>query len=199
MSEKIQLSICLSLPHSLRQLMLSNTKVTDEGLLQLSELVRLKILYLDRTTVSDAGIVVVKGRPCRGTPSSMVRWCCPPPPFYRSVCGNLGGNLWWCYPSPCHPFFSLSFLWIFVEIGGGATFWWYYSTPLFFFFFFFFFLCGSVWKLGWQPLFIAAGIGANSKLCTSNSYCVLLSNTVLHEGKQWGWDGEWLVSDGAYH
>ena len=48
--------------------MLSNTKVTDEGLLQLSELVRLKILYLDRTTVSDAGIMVVKGRPLLGYP-----------------------------------------------------------------------------------------------------------------------------------
>ena len=133
MFEKIQLSVCLSLPHSLRQLMLSNTKVTDEGLLQLSELVRLKILYLDRTTVSDAGIVVVKGRPCWGTLSSMVWWYCsppPPPPFLVDLCvetwvATFGGAT---LPPPPHLFFffffSFSFLWIFVGIGvatfGGA-------------------------------------------------------------------------------
>ena len=37
-----------------------------------------------------------------------------------------------------------------------------------------------MWKLGWQLLFSAAGIGANSGLCTGNGYCVLRSNTVFY-------------------
>ena len=76
----------LFLPHSLRQLMLSNTKVTDEGLLQLSQLVRLKILYLDRTTVSDAGITVVRGKNHWSSHGPHFGWCCfplsSPPPFF---------------------------------------------------------------------------------------------------------------------
>ena len=118
--------------------MLSNSKVTDEGLLQLSQLVRLKILYLDRTTVSDAGIVVVKGRQAllgypvvHGLvvlfPPSTTPTPPPPPPILVDLCVET-----W------------------VATFGGAT----LPPPPPATPFFLFLSCGSLWKLGWQPLVV---------------------------------------------
>lgn len=47
--------------NSLKKLLLSNTKVTDEGMMHLKGLTKLEVLYLDRTQVSDPGASIIKG------------------------------------------------------------------------------------------------------------------------------------------